>query len=144
MLQYRSVKASEALAKEATLSARRMEGVTNAMYAIAEKTKEETSSMKVITSVSVTLTLFFLPATFTAVSGSRKCTYVPANMVKTFMSTSILNYDRGTRDFQLDGLKLFLAIALPMTVLTFMVWYAIYRWAKRKELLAVRKLEIGP
>jgi Mg2+ and Co2+ transporter CorA len=41
-----------------------MESMTKEMHEIAKKTKQETVSMRVITSV----TLFFLPATFIAVS----------------------------------------------------------------------------
>jgi hypothetical protein len=44
-----------------------MELVTIEMHDIAKKTEQETVSMRVIT----TVTLFFLPATFIAVSGSR-------------------------------------------------------------------------
>jgi hypothetical protein len=41
-----------------------MENMTLEMHAIAKKTEQETVSMRVIT----TVTLFFLPATFIAVS----------------------------------------------------------------------------
>jgi hypothetical protein len=68
MLQFQNSRASELLAEEAAQSAKRMQDVTDQMFNIAQRTQEETTSMKIITSVSVTLTLFFLPATFTAVS----------------------------------------------------------------------------
>jgi Mg2+ and Co2+ transporter CorA len=58
------VKANEHFAKRAQVSAERMESVTLAMHGIAKKTEQETVSMRVIT----TVTLFFLPATFIAVS----------------------------------------------------------------------------
>jgi len=45
-------------------SAKRMEDMTEQMHVIAQKTKEETVSMRIITLV----TLFFLPGTFISVS----------------------------------------------------------------------------
>lgn len=86
--------------------------MTIEMHDIAQKTKQETVSMRVITSV----TLFFLPATFIA----------------TFMSTDILKFDQGTENFQLKGLKIYLALALPMTAVTFLAWYVIYIFAKKR------------
>jgi hypothetical protein len=50
---------------------------------------------------------------------------------QTFMSTDILKFNGNTREFQLSGLKLYLAIALPMTALTFLAWFIIFRWTKR-------------
>ena len=47
------------------------------------------------------------------------------------MSTDILKFDNEEQDFQLGGLKLYLAIALPMTAFTFLAWYVIFRLAKR-------------
>jgi hypothetical protein len=49
------------------------------------------------------------------------------------MSTDILKFEDGKRDFQVDGLRTYLAIALPLTVLTFVAWYVIYCVAKRNE-----------
>jgi hypothetical protein len=51
------------LAKRAHQSAKRMEDMTQEMSLVAEKTKQETVSMKIITLV----TLFFLPGTFISV-----------------------------------------------------------------------------
>ncbi|CAO2648501.1 Nn.00g077680.m01.CDS01 [Neocucurbitaria sp. VM-36] len=113
ILQYRSAQASEFLAREAQTSAASMESMTAGMHEIARKTKQETVSMRVITSV----TLFFLPATFIA----------------TFMSTDILKYQDGKQNFQLKGLHMYLSIALPLTLLTFLAWYLIYFLAKRGE-----------
>ncbi|KAH7063886.1 hypothetical protein BKA63DRAFT_428591 [Paraphoma chrysanthemicola] len=113
ILQYRSAKASESSAKKAEVSANQMAELTLDMHQIAQKTKRETVSMRVITSV----TLFFLPATFMA----------------TFMSTDILKFGDSGKKFQLDGLKLYLAVALPLTALTFLAWYAIYRLAGRGQ-----------
>lgn len=114
ILQHRSVKTSADFAKRAQQSADHMERMTREMHEIAKKTKQETVSMRVIT----TVTLFFLPATFIA----------------TFMSTDILKFEHGEKDFQAKGLGLYLAIALPLTVLTFVAWYVIYRLAKRGDL----------
>lgn len=63
IVQYRSMRATEMSAQEAQSSADNMEALTDSMHDIASKTKRETVSMRVITSV----TLFFLPGTFVAV-----------------------------------------------------------------------------
>jgi hypothetical protein len=63
IFQYRSVKANDLFAQKAQGSADHMVLLTDEMHDIAKKTKQETVSMRVITSV----TLFFLPATFCAV-----------------------------------------------------------------------------
>ncbi|KAF1948008.1 hypothetical protein EJ02DRAFT_391532 [Clathrospora elynae] len=112
ILQHRSSKASEFYAKESRESAARMEKMTVKMQDLAMITKQETVSMRVIT----TVTLFFLPATFIA----------------TFMSTDILGFEDGEQDLQIQGLRLYLKIALPMTALTFFAWYIIYRLARRE------------
>jgi uncharacterized membrane protein len=57
------VKANEFFAKKAQVSADHMKTITIEMHEIAQKTKQETVSMRVIASV----TLFFLPSTFIAV-----------------------------------------------------------------------------
>jgi hypothetical protein len=49
------------------------------------------------------------------------------------MSTDILKFEDGKKDFQVNGLRTYLAIALPLTVLTFVAWYVIYYVAKRSE-----------
>lgn len=50
------------------------------------------------------------------------------------MSTDIIKYSDNTQDFQLSGLKMYLAIALPMTALTFLAWFIIFRLTKRTGL----------
>lgn len=50
------------------------------------------------------------------------------------MSTDILKFNNGTQDFQPSGLKLYLAIALPMTAFTFLAWYIIFRLAKKAQI----------
>ena len=49
------------------------------------------------------------------------------------MSTDILKFDQGKSDFQIRGLRTYLAIALPLTVLTFVAWYVIYLYARRRD-----------
>ncbi|OAG07883.1 uncharacterized protein CC84DRAFT_1140220 [Paraphaeosphaeria sporulosa] len=112
ILQHMSTKANDSFAKKAHDSARFMEAMTIEMHSIAKKTERETVSMRAITSV----TLFFLPATFLA----------------SFMSTDILDFKDGKQDLQMTGLKVYLAIALPATFLTFLAWYLISRSAKAK------------
>lgn len=63
ILQYQSMQASENFAKKAQVSAEKMEAMTVEMHSIAQKTKQETVSMRIITLV----TLFFLPGTFIGV-----------------------------------------------------------------------------
>jgi hypothetical protein len=63
ILQYRSTKACESFAKRAQESADKMEKISHNTHQIAQKTKHETVSMRIITLV----TLFFLPGTFVAV-----------------------------------------------------------------------------
>ena len=64
LLQNSASEASEFHAKKSRESAARMETMTVKMQDLAVKTRQETVSMRVITIV----TLFFLPATFIAVS----------------------------------------------------------------------------
>ncbi len=64
ILNYRSMEASKLLAMKAQQSAESMEFMTRDMHVIAQKTKQETVSMRIITLV----TLFFLPGTFISVS----------------------------------------------------------------------------
>lgn len=139
ILQYRSVTASESLAKKAQSSADHMEYMTKAMYDIAHKTKQETVSMRVITSV----TLFFLPATFIAVSDLlQKASNIQIDASQTFMSTDIIKYDKGVRVFEIDGFKLYLCIALPLTALTFVAWLIIYRIAKTSDFPFAQKSQV--
>lgn len=59
-----SIEASKHLAEKSHSSTEKMETLTQEMHELARKTKQETVSMKIITSV----TLFFLPGTFISVS----------------------------------------------------------------------------
>jgi hypothetical protein len=62
------MRSSELFAKKAHESAMNMEMLTNNMNDVAQKTKQETVSMRIITLV----TLFFLPGTFIGVICSYK------------------------------------------------------------------------
>ncbi|KAL8837662.1 MAG: hypothetical protein Q9176_005579 [Flavoplaca citrina] len=101
-----------------------MERVTQEMSLIARETKTETVSMKIITLV----TLFFLPGTFVA----------------TLMSTDIIRWDTGTKDYQPGALRVYLAICLPFMATTFIFWGA-YQWLeRRKERQRKEKAEAQP
>ncbi|CZR62094.1 uncharacterized protein PAC_11991 [Phialocephala subalpina] len=63
ILDYRNSEASKLLATKAQQSTVKMELMTKDMHVIAQKTNQETVSMKIITLV----TLFFLPGTFISV-----------------------------------------------------------------------------
>lgn len=118
ILQYRGLQASESFTQEARRSIYNMDAMATSMHEIAEKTKQETVSMRIITLV----TLFFLPGI----------------SIATFMSTGIIQFTtdndgRQKRVFQLQGLKLYLAICLPVTIATFVAWYIVYWWVRRKD-----------
>jgi hypothetical protein len=65
ILNHENVIANRELSYKAQLSADRMEKMTASMRQIAEKTEQETVSMRIVTIV----TLFYLPGTFISVSG---------------------------------------------------------------------------
>ena len=64
---YQNIQESRRQASKAQVYAQNMEDLTAVTYEIAQKTQRETVAMKIITLV----TLFFLPATFIAVSQAR-------------------------------------------------------------------------
>ena len=51
---------------------------------------------------------------------------------QTFMSTDILKFQNGEQELQIQGLKLYLKVALPATAMTFIAWYVIYCLARRE------------
>jgi hypothetical protein len=63
-MNYRNTEASMVLAMKSQQSTENMEIMTKDMHIIAQKTKQESVSMRIITLV----TLFFLPGTFISVS----------------------------------------------------------------------------
>ncbi|GAB7323066.1 hypothetical protein MBLNU13_g05583t1 [Cladosporium sp. NU13] len=120
-LQWRSSQTDSHLAHRAQLSAENMEVMTEAMHTIAHETKMEAANMRIITLV----TLFFLPGTF----------------VSTLMSTPIVHFPDEQRIVNLDALKLFLAISLPLLAVTIVTWYALYYWHKARRAEPERELE---
>jgi hypothetical protein len=133
------MEASIVFAKRAHESAVKMEAMTSNMNDIAHKTRQETVSMRIITLV----TLFFLPGTFIGVSSSILISLLKTTKMKlqTFFSTGIVNFDAGSslQTFYPQGLKLFLAICIPMMFLTFVAWYFVYRSVDRRQ----KKLDIA-
>lgn len=146
MLQYRSTEASRLYASKAQISAERMEIMTREMHVIAQKTKVETVSMRIITWV----TLFFLPGTFISVCISLASTNF-GSPLQTLMSTPIVNFDKNKQDFTsknigFGALKLYLAISLPLVVITLLAWWAVslredYKDKKEREKLENEKLQ---
>jgi len=49
------------------------------------------------------------------------------------MSAGIVRYDHGEQSLEVNGLRLYLAITLPLTVITFLAWMALYRFTKRED-----------
>ncbi|KAL9131378.1 MAG: hypothetical protein Q9175_006779 [Cornicularia normoerica] len=119
----RTMEASKELAGKAHESTRNMEAITREMHIIAQKTKQETVSMRIITLV----TLFFLPGTF----------------ISTLMSTDIFkatNTGQFGNTVQLGTLRLYIAISLPLVVVTLLAWYGVYWWETRKEKLLMKSI----
>ncbi|KAH9834314.1 mitosis inhibitor protein kinase swe1 [Teratosphaeria destructans] len=102
ILQYRNIQKQQ-------VSAQNMELMTQEMHIIAQKTKVETVSMRIITIV----TMFFLPGTFISVNGPS-------------LGFSFDNIGTGP-------LKLYLAASLPLLCLTLLVWLGVYKLEQRRE-----------
>ncbi|KAH6613722.1 hypothetical protein B0J18DRAFT_470055 [Chaetomium sp. MPI-SDFR-AT-0129] len=118
--QYTGIQTSKAFQLVAQTSTEQMMKWTVEMREIAIKTKQETLSMHVIT----IFTLIFLPGTFIA----------------TMFSSGVLRWDEdGTlgSDWVVrnDGLRLFVSICVPLTIVTISIWAAMYslarRWARK-------------
>lgn len=107
-----------------------MERMTEAMHTIAHQTKMEAANMRIITLV----TLFFLPGTFVSVRIANNF-YNAFQLIKkqTLMSTPIVHYPDDQRIINHDALLLFLAMALPLLVITVVVWLGLYWHKKRTE-----------
>ena len=123
------MQANRVLAEKASATAKNMED-------IAVKTKLETVSMRIITLV----TLFFLPGTFISVSYVKSITTFPltASRMQTLMSTPIVRFAPGSpsasdRNISTGALAFYCAVSLPLVVLTFAAWGAVYWWENRKE-----------
>ncbi|KAI4256438.1 MAG: hypothetical protein L6R42_006224 [Xanthoria sp. 1 TBL-2021] len=99
--------------------------MTEDMNDIARKTKIETVSMKVITLV----TLFFLPGTFISVGRI---------FLSTLMSTDVFGLDYTGRAQEnpytrLSPWQIYLALSLPLTAVTLLVWAMFHLWEMRRE-----------
>ncbi|KAH8726020.1 hypothetical protein GQ44DRAFT_680205 [Phaeosphaeriaceae sp. PMI808] len=126
ILQFRNMEASESFAKKAQISSDSMETITIRMHEIAIKNRQEAVSMRIITLV----TLFFLPGTFVA----------------TFMSTDVLRWTESRSVLEPQALITYISISLPLMVITFSTWYALYWYSNSREsrgpLLRSRKLQV--
>ncbi len=142
LIQHTSIQTSKAFQLVAQTSSHEMMQWTHKMHEIAIKTKQETLSMHVIT----IFTLIFLPGTFIAVSRSSPDLLEPSphpdhhHPHQTLFSSGILRWDDdGTlgSDWVVrgGGVRLFLSICLPLTVITVSIWGIMYaiarRWARR-------------
>jgi hypothetical protein len=115
-----------------------MEVMTEAMHTIAHETKMEAANMRIITLV----TLFFLPGTFVSVSVALYLMIaLGLTHMETLMSTPIVHYPDNQRIVNGDALKLFLAISLPLLVVTIIAWYALYHWHKARRAGPEKELE---
>lgn len=130
MLQWKNAQLNFFLAQRAQTSATNMERMTEAMHTIAHQTKMEAANMRIITLV----TLFFLPGTFVSVRIAHKG-FNAFQLIKkqTLMSTPIVHYPDDQRIINHDALLLFLAMALPLLVITVVVWLGLYWHKKRTE-----------
>ena len=119
----------QVMTAQAQLSARNtetmthdMSEMTHDMNRVAKKTKLETISMRIVTLV----TLLFLPGTFISVGGPVSRRTAPenqANSVQTLMSTDIIRFQvddqhHSTRVYQWRALQTYLAISLPLVLVT--------------------------
>lgn len=126
------------------LSSKRMEDVTASMHDIAKTTERDTSSMHIIT----LFTLIFLPGTFLGVRFLINSSFskLPSNenltSDQTFFSTPIFGEGNAGSNsswtFDLGLFRLFLAICLPLMVVTTAVW-AWYMCRTKRRRAAVEK-----
>jgi hypothetical protein len=63
------------------------------------------------------------------------CVRTFTDPMQTFMSTDILKFQDGEQELQIQGLRLFLRVALPATAMTFVAWYVMYCFARREARL---------
>lgn len=121
IFEYQNALVNQELSNRAQESQRQMEDMTRHMSTLTEKTQQETVSMRIITLV----TLFFLPGTF----------------ISTLMSTPIIQFTSpGNAEpapsqevFSLQALRLFFTITAPLMVATFIAWYAMYWWTRKRS-----------
>lgn len=113
IFEHRNMETNKDLAQKAQMSAEKMEALTEQMNDIAIKTERETVSMRIVTIV----TLFFLPGTF----------------VSTLMSTSVFQFNSGTKLVESKALHLFLALCLPLMALTFVSAWMYFKLENKKD-----------
>lgn len=53
--------------------------------------------------------------------------------MQTFMSTNILKFQDGQHGVHMNGLYLYLEIAMPLTALTFVAWFVFYQSTVKKR-----------
>jgi len=115
----------------------KMAEMTVQMHKLAQKTQMETVSMRIITLV----TLFFLPGTFIAVCACVLLTFILLMPPQGFMNTNILQWKPNDQTGQYQpvyarpAMMFFLYTVGPLTVATFIAWYAVYWWMRRQEKL---------
>ncbi|WAO95674.1 Autophagy-related protein 1 [Fusarium falciforme] len=112
ILQYRNVQIGRIFTESSEVQSEKMEG-------IAVKTEKETISMHVITCV----TLAFLPAMF--VAAFFQSGLIEINEKATNVSDAV--------DFHKFAFGLFMSICLPLMVLTFILWFILFRCLSRRD-----------
>lgn len=130
VLQYENNEVGKVYAHYAKMSTDRMED-------IARKTEQETVSMHVIT----IFTLLFLPGTFIAVRfGLPLLQYITTaalTLWQTFFSSGVFEWDEDGKlgkDWKMrgGGMKLFMAISIPLMLIVLSVWFFVY-WLVRRS-----------
>lgn len=129
-----------ALAERAEQSARNVESMTNEMRSIAQSTKIETVSMRIITFV----TLVYLPGTFVSVcqpSPEFEPCHPLTAVLQTLMSTPVVTFEpadfsNASRQINLAALSLFVEISVPLLLFTVAVWWVFKRRIDNKESFA--------
>jgi hypothetical protein len=135
LFAHRNMSTSKHLSIRAQISAEKMEGLTNHMMLIAEKTEKETIFMRIITVV----TLFFLPGTFVAVSRLPIRHALSRLISQTLMSTDIVKFQNDNNlihRFSWLALAVYLGITVPIMGIT--IWIS-FRYRRRAQLRLARK-----
>ncbi len=52
--------------------------------------------------------------------------------IQTLMSTDIVHWDNGQKNFQAGALHVYLAVCVPFMAVTFVVW-AVLQWRERRK-----------
>lgn len=65
--------------------------------------------------------------------------------MQTLMSTDIFratNTGQSGNTVQLGALRLYIAVSLPLVMVTMLGWYGVYWWETRKEKLRMKRLAL--